>query len=727
MSQDLSFDYLNTPSCPITGLDIVLRPEWTFTTIDDHYTGYITQIGSNIFIYKAVGRPTPLDSPGSHAHVQRFLAENLAAGKKFYALFDYSELIPPPVRNRTNLLQSLKELLPRLHLVIFFNMNPPMRTVVNIAIHLSGIRKHMFTARGYEDALTIVKTDMLRKGIRNTTISPQNEIANRLMGLLGQLIWEEDYDADIPHLPPDHDFCGVFEAVSVLRDDLREAQKENLHKQELLEHANRIKDEFIENMSHEMRSPLNGIIGAVHLLEKTGLSTEQQHYSMILKQASTSLLAGVNQLLDLAVLNTGQQEVRTVNFRLSDFFSSVAAIFEPACHEKKLALEVYIDDVLPEAVSGDRDRIRQILINLLANAVNYTSAGAVVVEVEGQVQEKLLYISVRVRDSGCGIPDDMREKLFQRFSKGLTAFSDAGGSGLGLSISRGLARQLGGELQLESSSSEGSVFLLEIPLSIANPADLADEAGLEIPEKLVGEQAVTPDWKRALVVDDDAINRDVLCGFLAHLGIYAEQAASAKDALDAFHARNFDILFVDCSMPDMDGMTLSRHLRDTFERARYIPILAVTAYTEKQKGHEIKAAGMNDILTKPLGFQQIQAVVGKYLGSGGQFSEESSVVDNEVLDPELLPVLCDRIRQYLETDLPVMKQALTIGDLPVIKKRAHSLHGVLAQLGIHDEARRLRKIEHAADSEPGAVDLEILIADSEESLTAWYSANCRAT
>lgn len=726
MRQNLRFDYFNTTKCPVTGYEIIPRPEWTFTTIDDHYTGYITQVGNNIFIYKAVGQPTPVDSPRSRAHVRRFLEEHLASGEKFYALFDYSELIPPPVRNRTNLLKSLKELLPKLNLVIFFNMNPPMRTVVNIAIHLSGIRKHMFTARGYEDALTIVKTDMLRTGIQNTSGGSQSEIANHLMSLLGRLIWEEDYDAEIPQLPPDHDFSGVFDAVSVLRNDLREAQKENLHKQELLEQANRIKDEFIENMSHEMRTPLNGIIGAVHLLEKTELSTEQQHYSMILKQASTSLLGGVNQLLDLAVLDTGQQQVRSVNFSLSDFFSSTAAIFEPSCNEKKLALEVYIDDVLPDAVSGDRDRIRQVLINLLANAVNYTSRGAINVEVEGQVQERLLYLSVRVRDSGCGISEDMQERLFQRFSKGVTAFSDAGGSGLGLSISRGLARQLGGELQLEFSTSEGSVFLLELPLTIVDSADLTDEANRESADNLVGSQAVPAEWKRALVVDDDAINRDVLCGFLKHLGINTEQAASAREALKIFHAGDFDILFVDCSMPDMDGTTLVRHLRDNFEKARYIPMLAVTAYTEKQKGQEIKNAGMNDILTKPLGFQQVQAAVGKYLGSAEVLSEDAPIADNELLDPELLPVLCDRIKQYLESDLPVMKQALGSGDLSIIKKRAHSLHGVLAQLGIHEEARRLRKIEHASDDEHGSADLEILITDSEKSLAAWYSVNCSA-
>ncbi|AFG36360.1 ATP-binding protein [Spirochaeta africana] len=716
MAERDGFNYLEGTECPVTGLPIIPRPEWSFFTRDNHYTGYITQVGSNVFIYTAIGRPVPEDSPQSAANVHRFLDENLPPDGRFYALFDYSRLVTPPVKNRLNVLKELRALLPRIRLIIFFGMTGSLRSVVQLAVFLSGMGDRMFVCRGYREALHIVRADQLRHGIRNTPAGTGSSA--ELLKLLTELVWEQNYDVSIPELPEDHQFQQVYQAVEVLRKDLQDLLQENRRKQEILEKANRVKTDFIANMSHEMRTPLNAILGTVQLLQLGRPTHEQQRYLKILHDAADTLLAGVNELLDISAIDDGRLTISPRKTDLPGFLQGVVDMFIPLCSSKQLSIGCELDPALPPVVVLDRDRLRQVLVNLLGNAVKFTARGSIMLRASADDTWLVLHIS----DTGYGIPADNRSRVFERFVRGETPAAQSG-TGLGLAISRELTELMGGQLLLESSSPAGSSFLLQLPLllpdaaqtaAVAQPAAATQAAGM--PQPAAATQAAgmpqpaaaatsSPDTpmeplkspstpigfagKLALVVDDNEVNLLILAELLRAEGLEVITASAGESALKLLHQRMVDVVFLDCSMPGMDGFTLARIIREEIAAVDQLPVVAVTAFTEAQYTAAAHAAGMDMVLYKPIRRADLRRVLQQF----GSLVAEPDLSRAEWMQP----VIRERLDRLLKEDVPNMEQAVA-GDNPEeLQRIAHSLYGFLAQIDAVWAASLARQLEQHAD------------------------------
>jgi len=356
--------------------------------------------------------------------------------------------------------------------------------------------------------------------------------------------------------------------------------------------ANRTKDDFLTTMSHELRTPAHAIVGLANLLQSCPSPAEQTTYLSKLLASTQHLQSLVDDVLDLARINTERLELETTPMQLEAELNKLRQMFSLSAQQKGLTLAV---TQLPPSlwVQGDPVRLRQVLVNLVGNAVKFTQHGGVSVLVQQQpgAQAQWVRLSFEVTDTGIGIPQHQRQHLFQAFSQADSSTARRyGGSGLGLVISRKLVHLMGGELALESKPAQGSrfFFTLELPLAVS------ETHSSTLPTQ---EDKKDLSGYRVLLVDDDELNRYLGERMLKRLGIKATLVDSGQAALQQLQQQVFDLIMMDVSMPEMDGYTTTRHIRNAGHTA--LPIIAVTAHAIEGERERCLAAGMNDYLTKP--------------------------------------------------------------------------------------------------------------------------------
>ncbi len=384
---------------------------------------------------------------------------------------------------------------------------------------------------------------------------------------------------------------------------------------EQAEAGNVAKAQFLANMSHEIRTPMNGVLGALDLLGHSELTPEQRRLLDTATSSSEALLTVLNEVLDFSKIEAGRLELVDEPLALRPVLTSVVDLLSPMAQRKGLALTAEFDPSLPARVRGDAGRIRQVLLNLIGNALKFTDRGRVIVRARRAPGDSGArpVLRLEVEDTGIGISPEAMSRLFTPFFQAdQSNHRRFGGTGLGLVISKRLAEAMGGELSVESASGRGSTFRMSLPLEAL--ADAPAATAVAVPR--------VPLAGQVLLVEDNLVNRMLAVAMLNNLGIEVTEAENGQAALERMQGSRFDLVLMDCQMPVMDGFEATREIRAR-ERAALaprIPIIAVTANAMSGDAERCLQAGMDSYLAKPYTLETLRGALAPWLGDAAQRS-----------------------------------------------------------------------------------------------------------
>lgn len=507
----------------------------------------------------------------------------------------------------------------------------------------------------------------------------------------------------------------TIKELSAQNEEKEKRAAELMSAKEEAEAASVLKGLFLANMSHEIRTPMNGIMGYLELLHMSNPSAEQKEYIREAKSASEVLLYVINDILDFSKIEAGKLTMVKSCFRIRNAIEDAISLHVHKANEKNIELQIMINANVPEEVIGDAQRLRQILHNLVGNAVKFTESGEISVKVDCVEEDKdIALLKFEIRDTGIGISQEDFLKLFQSFNQAdASTTRKYGGTGLGLAISKELVTLMNGNIQAESILGNGSTFKFEVRFKIAKRAS---DHGL-LRKNLEGvnvlivddnpsnrKKAVSSyDFKKPkiLLVDDNKMNHKIVTTMLKTRGFTCEVAGNGQEAIEAVLENDYDLVFMDCQMPVMDGFKSTTKIREMERSGKHTSIIAMTANV--MAGDRLKCikAGMDDYISKPINYEDLFQMIESHTGNcrmGFDFIEEyiEIFMERTGINREDAGEIFAEYAKQLPELLNEVENSITDNDLVKLKRLAHQLKGSSGNLRIAPIFDLFAKLEDAA-------------------------------
>lgn len=498
------------------------------------------------------------------------------------------------------------------------------------------------------------------------------------------------------------------------------------------ERANRSKDEFLAVMTHEIRTPLNAVIGLADLMLAGGADIEQRRHLSIIRASGEHLLSMINDILDHSKIDAGHMTLEDLPFSPREALANVLSLMQESANAKALRLDVIVEGPVSEGVVGDPVRLRQVLLNLVSNAVKFTNAGGITVS--ARATQAGGPITFSVVDTGIGMDEATRARLFNPFTQGDSTISRRyGGTGLGLSISQRLVKLMGGVISVESAPGRGTAFAFTLPLRATK------RPTTNIPRSTPNDQM--PSFRgRVLVVDDHAINRQVAIAMVKRLGLEVEAVSDGRAALERLARGGIDLVLMDCQMPELDGVATTAEWRLNEGAGRRLPVVALSAAVSPADRERCRLAGMDGFLAKPVRLELLAGELSRFLliqdaAAEPQVGERGGgavVLDSQVVatlrsldaDPAAFVQLVDSyLREASDTIASIVFDGVA-GRREGLAARAHAMKGAALTIGLTRLANALDIFERIAltpDEQAlasAATDLEQVFAEGSAALRA---------
>ena len=508
------------------------------------------------------------------------------------------------------------------------------------------------------------------------------------------------------------------EATKIAEEAKRNAESAT----QIAENAVKAKQQFLSNMSHEIRTPMNAIVGFTKVVLKTDLSAKQREYVSAIKMSGDALIVLINDILDLAKVDSGKMNFEKIPFKLAFSIASMLHLFEPKIEEKNLVLVKEYDEKIPEVLMGDPVRLHQIILNLVSNAVKFTTIGKIIVSVKmlSEDDEKVS-IQFAITDTGIGIAEDKLGKIFENFQQAYSGSTRLyGGTGLGLAIVKQLVEPQGGSIQVESKVNEGSTFSFILHFN-------KTEKKVELEEEIIELHSEITNIK-VLVVEDVALNQLLMRTVLDDFGFECDIAANGKIAIDKLNNFNYDIILMDLQMPEMNGFEATEYIRKTMKSK--IPIVALTADVTTVDLAKCKAIGMNDYITKPVDekilYNKVIMLVKKSQSlMEGEAKENEVLKEKKCIDLDYLvqrtksnpKLMAEMISLYLEQTpslIATMKQSYKDRDWLMLSAAVHKMLPSFSIMGISADFEMMaKKIQEYANRQPFSDDISHMVVQLE--------------